>query len=284
MVEHFGIQQAEGFSHLMEGWVIFIACVLLLFGLAWMLLRFQSNPTSLVDALDLDTTGLGEQALRIKALQPSSALIAMTALYLVAATAWSLAPERAQAAIEREPLTLFPARFEDWRGLPPTVLTPELIGMLGADDYRSVVYRRAPGESIELFMAWYEDQSMGGIHSPEICIPGGGWEFATLERVDVAAEVELDDPMPVNRAVIQKGVDRVMLYYWFEQYGGRSAWDFAAKVKLIWYGLRHGRTDGALMRLATPIQPGESDAAAEARLQSLLRPVVDALPRFVPRI
>jgi EpsI family protein len=74
-----------------------------------------------------------------------------------------------------------------------------------------------------------------------------------------------------------------MVYYWFEQYGGRSAWDFAAKINLVLDGARHGRTDGALVRLTTPILPTESDADAEARLRSLLVPALEALPRFVPR-
>ena len=34
LVDRYGIEQAEGFLHYFEGWVIFIACVLILFGLA----------------------------------------------------------------------------------------------------------------------------------------------------------------------------------------------------------------------------------------------------------
>jgi exosortase D (VPLPA-CTERM-specific) len=284
MVEHFGIQHAEGFSHFMEGWVIFLACVAILFGLARLLLATRPERIGLIDALDLDASGLGPQIARLGLVRPSAALFAAAALFATAAGAWHAIPERPQPQIVREPLTLFPARFDDWRGAPPQVLTPDIIASLGADDYRSVVYAQ-PGArtGVDLFIAWYEDQSRGGIHSPEICLPGSGWEIARIERVDVGPEMGLSEPLPVNRAVIQKGLDRVMVYYWFEQYGGRSAWDFAAKINLVLDGARHGRTDGALVRLTTPILPTESDADAEARLRSLLVPALEALPRFVPR-
>jgi hypothetical protein len=47
-------------------------------------------------------------------------------------------------------------------------------------------------------------------------------------------------------------------------------------------GIRKGRTDGALIRLTTPIAPGESDAAAAERLMEALKAVAQPLPRFVP--
>jgi predicted RNase H-like HicB family nuclease len=43
-----------------------------------------------------------------------------------------------------------------------------------------------------------------------------------------------------------------------------------------------GRTDGAIVRLTTLIDVGESDAEAEARLQEVLEGIVPALPRFIP--
>ncbi len=55
LVEVYGIEWVEGFTHFFEGWVIFISCVLILFGLAWVMLHLRRDRLSLVDALDLDT-------------------------------------------------------------------------------------------------------------------------------------------------------------------------------------------------------------------------------------
>jgi EpsI family protein len=86
----------------------------------------------------------------------------------------------------------------------------------------------------------------------------------------------------MNRAIIQKGETRMMVYYWFEQKGRKVAWDFAAKFFLMIDGISTGRTDGALVRLTTLIGPNESEAEAEARLQEVLIGLQEPLPRFIP--
>jgi hypothetical protein len=61
-----GVSWLEGFTHFFEGWVIFIACIILMFMLAWVLLRFNREKMSLTEALDLETDGLGTQAMRLR--------------------------------------------------------------------------------------------------------------------------------------------------------------------------------------------------------------------------
>ncbi|MBT8408213.1 MAG: EpsI family protein, partial [Alphaproteobacteria bacterium] len=180
--------------------------------------------------------------------------------------------------------SLFPRQLGDWRQSgPPRTLSASVERVLAADDYRSVMLTR-PGElaGVEFFSAWYDDQSEGGVHSPEICLPGGGWEIAWLERSDITARMNADTPFMINRAIIQKGETRMMVFYWFEQKGRKIAWDMAAKYHLLVDGIRTGRTDGAIVRLTTPIEPGESDAGAEARLMDVLTEVMTVLPRFIP--
>ena len=86
----------------------------------------------------------------------------------------------------------------------------------------------------------------------------------------------------INRAIIQKGEARMMVYYWFQQRERRVAFDLAAKYYLMLDGVLTGRTDGALVRLTTPIGPDESEADAEARLMAMTRELQDPLPRFIP--
>ncbi len=120
------------------------------------------------------------------------------------------------------------------------------------------------------------------MHSPEICLPGGGWEIAWLERTDLTEAMGWDRPFMINRAIIQKGESRMMVYYWFEQKGRKIAWDMAAKYWLLVDGIKTGRTDGALVRLTTPILADESDAAAEARLMEMLGEIMEPIERFIP--
>src|SRR5262249_54860591 len=43
LVDHFGPQDADGFLHLFEGWIIFVACAGLLAGIMYLLARFVSG-------------------------------------------------------------------------------------------------------------------------------------------------------------------------------------------------------------------------------------------------
>jgi EpsI family protein len=213
----------------------------------------------------------------------SAALIAAIALTFGASIAVAVAPERHAPLIERQPLALFPSVVENWRRVSTETLEPRIEKALKAEDYLAATYVadgvQAP---VDLFVAWYDDQTTGGIHSPEVCLPGGGWEMAQIERVDLSDELGVEEAFMVNRAVIQRGENRLLVYYWFEQYGGRTASDIVAKAALIKYGLLYNRTDGALVRLITPIQPGESQAVAEQRLLSMTKPAMHQLSRFVP--
>jgi EpsI family protein len=85
----------------------------------------------------------------------------------------------------------------------------------------------------------------------------------------------------VNRAVIQKGLSKQLVYYWFEQRGKRLTNDFAAKASVLIDGLTMGRTDGALVRYVTPII-GSAEAEADARLQGFIAQSLERLPQFVP--
>lgn len=283
IANNWGVDHLEGFTHFFEGWVIFITCIILLFLLAWLMLRLQRDRRSLPDALDLDTSGLGTQAARLTLVQASRPMIAAALIMVVAAGAWQAKPTVATVEVTRDPFAIFPRTLGDWQSSPNMTLERSIEIVLGADDYHSVQLTNANAIApVGLFMAWYDDQTDGGTHSPEICLPGAGWEIAWLERVDIAPELNLAEPFELNRAVIQKGQTRMIGYYWFEQQGRHIAWDYAAKFWLFWNGVTKGRTDGAMVRLLTVVGPDETEKQAEARLQSVFLETIDMLPRYIP--
>ena len=284
IAQNYGVDWLDGFTHFFEGWVIFIACILLLFLLARIMLFMHLVKMSLTEALDLETEGLATQAKRIRFAQASPAMILTAVLMVGAATAWQFLPERGQGTIDRQSFESWPRQIGDWHqtGTRRT-LSDSVVTTLGADDYVSVRYTRADTvNDVEFFSAWYADQSKGGVHSPEICLPGGGWEIAWLERSDLTETLNWDRPFLLNRAIIQKGQTRMMVYYWFDQKGRKIAWDFEAKFWLRVGGIATGRTDGALVRITTAIKPGESDGDADARLMDMLKAVMVPLPTFIP--
>jgi exosortase D (VPLPA-CTERM-specific) len=283
MVDRFGISHAEGLSHFLEGWVIFIACVLILFALAWGMLKLQRSDMSLGEAMDMDLTGLGPQAARLRLVRPSAALAAVLAVTGLTGGFLAAAPERQMVMPEREPFALFPREIGPWRGGMPEVLEPAVARSLGAYDYHlSDFVSPEEAASVNLLAVYYEDQRDGSFHSPEVCIPAGGWEIARIETVDVSDVAGTGGSFTVNRAVIQKGVSRQLVYFWYDASGVRTASALEVQTWMTWQRITEGRPDGALVRLITPILAGEAEAEAEARLQGMLREAAGVMGRFVP--
>jgi exosortase D (VPLPA-CTERM-specific) len=284
LVNSYGIGQAEGFLHFFEGWVIFGACVAILFGMAVLLQRLTRDPKPLADTLDLDVDGFGAQLARLPRIAPARGLIAAALLSLAVAVAFVFAPTPARVVVERDPFLLFPRDLGPWSGGASEPLTPDIARVLGADDYINTTYAAA-GEAgyVNLFVAFYDKQTEGdGIHSPEVCLPVGGWEVFSIDPVTVSMPGTVYGTFTLNRAVIQKGLSKQLVYYWFEQRGKRMTNDYAAKASVIWDSLTRGRTDGALVRFVTAIDDGEAEADADARLQRFMEGALERLPRFVP--
>lgn len=280
LVNSYGIEQAEGFLHAFEGWIIFVACVCILFVMATLLQRLTPSPKPLSETLDIEFTGLDREARRFLGVTPSISLIAAVAAVLAAAGAMAFSPDRTQLRVERAPFATFPMQLDAWRGAR-LALEPEIERVLAADDYLSALYR-APGAAapVDLFVAFYHDQTRGdGIHSPAVCLPAGGWEVSAWKPTRIALPSGV--AFEVNRAMIQKGTQRQLVYFWFELRGKRTTSDYAAKAMTVIDSVRMGRSDGALARLITPLGPTEDAADADARLQGFMALTMEQLPRFV---
>jgi EpsI family protein len=125
-------------------------------------------------------------------------------------------------------------------------------------------------------VAYYSSQRKGtSPHSPRVCIPGGGWEIASLERQNV-------NGLPVNRVIIRKELSSQLVYYWFEERGIPVANEYVKKWMLFRDAFQINRTDGALVRVTTPIFDTESIKDAEQRAQNFIRSARPKLVDFLP--
>lgn len=282
IVQEFGEGHLEGFSHFFEGWVIFVLCVLLLFALARLLLLFRPGRPSLVDAMDLEFSGLIDQSRRLLLVEPSRALAAAAIITALAAAAWQVSPGGRTITPDRNTFATFPERLGDWTVGRQEFLSPDIAAALNPSDYLLTHLTNPAGERVDIFLSWFADQTVSGAHSPEVCLPGSGWEFSTLDRIDLGPALGLARPYPVNRAILQFGEERLLAYYFFRQNGRQVAWDFGSKLWLLWDGVIDGRKDGGLVRIITPLQRGENPAAADRRLQDALRQMEPVLPDYLP--
>ena len=283
LVNSYGIGHAEGFLHFFEGWVIFGACVTILFITALILQRMTPNPKTLGETIDFDFGGMQPHLARILHLGPVGrnmiAGLVITALASVAV----LTPRPETPLPFRDSFGLFPREIDGWLGtmLP---LDDDVEDVLGATDYINSVYiKSGEGDVVQFFSAWYASQTQGeGLHSPEVCLPAGGWEIYSLEKYDVSLPDTVYGTFTVNRAIIEKGFEQQLVYYWFEQRGTRMTNDFAAKISVLKDGLTRGRTDGAIVRFVTEIDQGQPVSVADERLQSFMAEAMKRLPNFIP--
>ena len=283
LVDRYGIEQAEGFLHFFEGWVIFLICVGILFLMAMGLQRIAPTPLSLSEAIDLDFNGLGGIFARVFGIQPSAGLLGAVLLTAATSLAWQTLPAPQIAAPDRDPLALYPRVVDNWQSYTEQ-LDPDIEKVLAADDYLNAIYQNPEvTQPVSFFVAWYNKQTEGqGIHSPEVCLPTGGWEVFSLQEMPLDLTAQGYGTFNANRAVIQKGLTKQLVIYWFEGRGKRESNDFTAKLSVLKDSLVSGRTDGALVRYVTPIGPDETEMQAEVRLIGFMRESLSTLPRFVP--
>ena len=213
---------------------------------------------------------------------PSPAYLCSVALLVPVAFASTLLVEREDISPPRAMFVDFPMQFEGWIGTSLT-LEKQYIDTLRFDDYVLAEYRFEGGQPVNLYTAYYRSQRKGqSAHSPQSCLPGGGWEISSLTQMDLPMSPGALRPLHVNRALIQKDRQKQIVLYWFKQRDRIISNEYLVKLFLLWDGLSRGRTDGALLRIASLVGPGETEDIVDQRLRRFVSTIEPELNRYVP--
>lgn len=202
------------------------------------------------------------------------ALLAGSALTLLSRSSADMIPAS-------EPLAHIPLIVAGWTGTDIKI-DPETLRVLGKGEFLSRTYTKPghPGE-IGLFIAYFPTQRTGvTIHSPQNCLPGAGWTFEASRSID------LNDinrkPHRVGEYIVANGENRQFVIYWYQAHGRSIANEYMAKVYMVTDAMRMNRTDGALVRVSTPIDPAEGPFVARARVEDFTAQLTPQLSRFIP--
>jgi len=203
---------------------------------------------------------------------------------LMAATAVLLqAHSRSEFFPPRQPLSSLPLHLGAWAG-QEYALDQQTLDILGPGEFLLRDYEDAsqPQLPIGLFIAYFPSQKAGDtIHSPNHCLPGAGWvptlrQLAQISRPDGSS-------FPANRYVVSKEGNRQLVLYWFEAHGRAVASEYWAKYYLVADSVRMNRSDGGLVRLMSPMYPGETPDAAQARIMKVGSQLLPLLDNCLPR-
>jgi len=277
LVDRWGTQMAEGALHFFEGWVVFVGCSAMLAGEMYLLALFSGrrffevfhSPKITLPQVRVDRSALFRQIPILAAL--SFLCLGGIAIFLVSG--------RSELIPQREQFIEFPSKIGNWQGRSDALDT-DTEQSLKLDDYVLANYTQPVSAPVNLYVAYYASQRKNeSPHSPTVCLPGSGWIITQMQRKSkTVGGVHLN----YNRVLIQKGSNRELVYYWFDERGRSVADEWLAKWYLLRDAIIMNRTDGALVRLTTQITRAESVEEADDRLQSFMRAVVPHLTAFLP--
>ncbi len=288
LVDHFGEAAAEGFFHAFEGWAFFMVSFGILLVEMWVLRKIgpccptdsrgegvASKPSPLSAT---ETHGFSAKLLPSSSLSPYVCGIGVVLLLPL------ISPQivdRHEMVPPRQPFLDFPMLVEGWSG-SSYPLESQYIDALRFDDYLLADYRFGQSSPVTLYMAYYRSQRKGqSVHSPQSCIPGGGWEILSVEPVRLGRP-NVSLPLSANLVLIGKNDQRQVVLYWFKQRDRQLTNEYLVKLYLVWDAIVRRRTDGGLIRLASAIRPGETEEVSRQRVLALAEAVGPRLQPYIP--
>lgn len=205
----------------------------------------------------------------------AAVLVAAAAIFLQTHASSEVFPPRLE-------LKQFPTQLEGWTG-KDVEIDDETLGVLKPSDYLLRDYRNPQeAEDIDLFIPYFRSQRAGEApHSPQHCLPGAGW--TPIQNQQITLTIPGHEPFPANRYLITNGDSRQLVLYWFWAHGRGVASEYWAKYYLVKDSMKMNRSDGALVRITTPMRPGETADAAQQRILPFVRDVGPLLDTYIPR-
>jgi exosortase D (VPLPA-CTERM-specific) len=307
LYEVWGAKVAEGFFHGFSGWLIFLVAIGIMLGEMWILNRIGPKRIEVKGRIEEDSKFKIQDSEnkifktstpRLKTFSLKSILeppqFIVTIIILVTTLLLSNVIEFREKIPIKKALEKFPLEVNEWVGKYDT-MEQRFIDELDLSDYVIVDYQNKSGKQVNFYVAYYESQRKGeSIHSPETCLPGSGWEFhqagttiIPLSPKSPNSSYEIDKStgrkyIKVNRAFMAKPGIRQLVYFWFPQRGRNLTNAYELKIYTFWDALTKQRTDGALVRIITPVYKDEDLKDAEFRLLGFTRDVLPILSQFLP--
>jgi EpsI family protein len=279
-----GKEAADGFFHEFSGWIVFIFAFAMVFAIQKLISRFAPEPpapkkpeTPAPAAAGLRTSASSARAVAIRV-----GIVVAMLLVALPSVVRANRPEETPPGLA---FSLFPMKLGEWDGIQRPPFDEKVLKVLGLDDYLSRLYVRPDRTPADLYVGYWRSQRQGDtMHSPQNCLPGAGWEPVSQGLLTIPDPRDSDgEPLSVNRFVIQKGVEKQLVLYWYQGRGRIVGSEYWSKIYLVLDAARFNRTDAAIVRVVVPFT---GDAAGEAKAQqaavSFVNELLPALTKFLP--
>ena len=281
---YYGKQAAEGFTHDVSGWLVYLVALGLLILLNFVLKKFHRR--------DAGTPGVKETTDKFP--HESTDENKISASPRLGGSIWLLIgvllcggifinwfERRGEIAVERKSLREIPSALGEWRQKGNDIrFSEQTESILKTSDYVMRDYYFADGARANLYVGYYASQRTGATyHSPQNCLPGSGWEMKNPEFIEIRTpEGKI---FAANRYIIQNGDYAEILIYWYQGRGRAVASEYADKIYTVLDSVARRRSDGAMIRVMTPAASAD-DTEALRKAVDLSARIADQLPEFVP--
>ena len=180
------------------------------------------------------------------------------------------------------PFNQFPMEIGEWTGRRQ-FMDQIFLNALFFNDYILANYQNREGREINLYVAYYDSQTKGeSIQPPSTGLPAR-WTFRESKNAKVILIAHSLPSIEVNRAFMEKQGAKQLVYFWYPMRGRVLTEPYQVKLTNFWDAVTRRRTDGALVRVITPVHKGERMIDAEVRLAGFVREVVPILDQFIPQ-
>lgn len=211
-------------------------------------------------------------------------LLVLTAVFVGGAGLVAMA-ERPEPVPVRKSFNSFPMFIGNWRGVQQPPIEDNILALLGVDDYVTRAYFTPDGQGLGLYIGFYGSQRQGDtMHSPQNCLPGAGWQPVahSLSTITVTDRAGMEREIVVNRYIIEKGLDRQVVLYWYQAHDRVVASEYWAKYYLVRDAVTMNRTDGSLVRVMSPYTGVENEARAEQQVMDFVKAIFPVLGEYIP--
>jgi EpsI family protein len=180
----------------------------------------------------------------------------------------------------RRPLASIPLELGDWVGRDERV-DPNIIERAQTTEFLSRTYenRNHAGLTLRLWIN-YSQFGTNLRHTPEICLPSGGWTKIESQNRALAVPLAGDRSIPVTLLGYSQGELVEHVGFWYYIFGEGWLENYVRRLPITSRS-SHGRTTRGSSMTVEVFYPGDNDPEGES-LREFARELVTALEPILP--
>lgn len=205
----------------------------------------------------------------------ANARFAVVVVLLIGAALFQHTRPRNDVLPPGRPLSSLPFQLGEWVGRD-IAFSPETLASLGPGEFLQRIYQEANGSQpyVDLYLAHGPNLKSLTHHLPIDCLMGSGWSPREVGTTNLS--VPGYPRFVVNRYLVVKGSERQLVLFWLRAHGRNVSSAGLAELTFNYFHFKG--SDCTLVRINTPLAPGERVNDAQQRLLSFasqLNPVLD---------